>query len=139
MGAGKTTVARLSRHCRLLSDEHIIVKKGGAGCHTAYSTHIGGEYFKTRKNLKPNVRSAPVKAIIFLHKSGKDALVRKTAADAAAEILKESFFSFGASPELVSLKKKHLDSVAALVTDVDCYDLYFTKSQRFWKKINAVL
>jgi hypothetical protein len=88
-GAGKTTTARLwARHrrtARILSDDRLVLRRGGRGGWRVFGTPWHG----SGKHASP--RSAPLRALFFLQASRRTEVRRLDAPEAAARLLARSF------------------------------------------------
>ncbi|MBU0762879.1 MAG: hypothetical protein KKD39_07615 [Candidatus Altiarchaeota archaeon] len=135
---GKSTIAGISKHCKVMSDEHIVVKKVGEK-YMAYGTGIGGDFFNYgNESVKPSNSSAVLDKIFFIHQSKNNKIKPKKASDALKAILEESFINPGYSPEMNEMLLKNLNTARDIVNNVKCYDLFFTKGTDFWEEIDKL-
>ena len=127
-GAGKTTVARLSRDATLLTDELSIVRltEGGVHCH---GTPFWGELARAGED-----RAAPLQGIYFLH-HGPHHVVERLRPRLALERLLPNVLFFAREPRLTG---RVFELATTLVDAVPCADLTFSLDAGFWEVVDHV-
>jgi hypothetical protein len=125
-GAGKTTLARLSRDATLLSDELSIVRITDRGIH-CHGTPFWGELARAGEDC-----AAPLRAIYFLRQGPRHA-VEPVSPRAAVERLLPNVLFFAREPLLTA---RVFDLAATLVATVPCADLTFRLDAGFWEVID---
>jgi len=127
-GAGKTTLARLSRDATLLSDELSIVRVTERGVH-CHGTPFWGELARAGED-----RAAPLRGIYFLN-HGVHHAVEPVPPRLALERLLPNVLFFAREPGLAG---RVFDLAAALVDAVPCADLTFRLDDGFWEVVDHV-
>ncbi|TDG00291.1 hypothetical protein [Paenibacillus piri] len=125
-GAGKSTVAILSRPRPVLSDEATIVKLGSDGA------TIFNSPFRSDSEMTALAGPYPLAAIQILHQalSNKRSPLGKT--ESVLQLMQRVFF-WAHDPEET---KKVFKLCMGLVERVPVYDLHFQKNNSFWEEIS---
>lgn len=124
--SGKTTIARLSSNCKILSDEVIIIKRTDNDFQLA-GTPFYGE-LETVQNMKAKAEK------MFLLRRGKNGFYRRklNSSEAAAKLLKNVLFF---TPEL-QLTKRLLDLCSSFCRETRCEEIDFLPNNSFWRWID---
>jgi hypothetical protein len=125
-GAGKSTVARLSKPRSLLSDEASILKITEDGV-TVFDSPF-------RSELKPaNLQhSFPLKSIQLLKQAEQNERIPLTHADALIHLIDKVFYW----PHCAKETSRIFQLLKLLVEQVPIYELHFQKNNRFWELIS---
>jgi hypothetical protein len=125
-GAGKSTVAKLSKPRSLLSDEATIIK----------ITKDGVVIFDSpfRSELKPVKRqhSYPLKSIQLLNQAKKNERIPINHADALIQLIDKVFYW----PHCAEETTRIIQLLKVLVEQVPNYELHFQKNKTFWELIS---
>lgn len=127
-GSGKTTVAKLSTDCEILSDEITVIRKVD-GIYRAYGTPFWGEMRKNGENV-----SAPVAAFCLLTKDTK-VFSNSLKSSAALPRLMRCILFFSNNKNYVS---SVMDRCLDVTASVKCCDLHFLPNDSFWRVIADV-
>jgi hypothetical protein len=125
-GAGKSTVAKLSRPRPLLSDEATLVKI------TPVDIQIYDSPFRSEITESSPIYSVPLHSIQILYQSLQNNRTSLKKADALINLMDKIFYWAHNSEET----KKVMKLLRILVDRVPTYDLYFKKDQTFWELIS---
>ena len=128
-GTGKSTIASLATPTEaVLSDEMVVVRKGGDG-YLVYST----PFFGTNPSAGRNI-AAPLRAAFLPVKDQAVYLKEARPAQALAKLLAGVLF-FGQEP---ALNRRLVDIGADVVARVPFYELHFRRDGSFWECIGAL-
>jgi hypothetical protein len=125
-GAGKSTVARLSKPRNLLSDEAAILKISKDSI-TIFDSPFRSEL----KPLKPQ-NAYPLKSIQLLNQALQNERILLNKADALIQLIDKVFYWPYCSEETTRIIKL----LKLLVKQVPIYDLHFQKNNTFWELIS---
>jgi hypothetical protein len=125
-GTGKSTIASLATPTEtVLSDEMVVVKKGGDG-YLVYSTPFYGTNSSTEHNI-----AAPLQAAFLPVKDQAVYLKQAKQAQALSKLLAGVLF-FSQEP---ALNRRLMDIGANIVAHVPFYELHFRRDGSFWECI----
>ena len=125
-GSGKTTIARLSQHATLLSDELSIVRITDHRVR-CYGTPFWGDLARAGED-----RAAPLVGIYFLHHGSRHAIEAVRPKRALERLLPNVLFF----AKEVDMTAQVLSIAADLVEAVPCFDLTFRLDPGFWEVID---
>ena len=121
-GSGKTTVAELSKGCKIISDDLVGIKYTGSS-YKVFAIPIQKCQYKNSKNY-------PIIGLFKLVKDKKVYLKKLSITQALADILTTLNFSDN------GITKELLNRYYELLMKVPCYELHFKKNNKFWRCIN---
>lgn len=130
-GSGKTTVSRLSSQRYLvINDEMVLLSR------------INGDYWISGSPLKASYASidvkAPVKTIFLLQPSNYNSLKRLKAVETVLKLAPLLAYLYDRSLGRLENLSKKIAVSSVLLEEMACYEMYFEKSERFWKHIEAM-
>lgn len=125
-GAGKSTIAALSKPRSLMSDEATLVKINNEGI-TVYDSPFRSDTVSKGKNGPVTLSS-----IQIIHQANYDNRISVSKADALISLLDKVFY-WAHDPEETRRILKLLDR---LVKEIPVFDLYFQKKPTFWELIS---
>lgn len=125
-GAGKSTIAALSKPRELLSDEATLVKINSEGI-TVYDSPFRSDTVSDGKT-----GSIPLSSIQFIHQAAYDKRMSVSKADALITLLDKVFY-WAHDPQETRQILKLLNQ---LVQEIPVFDLYFQKTPTFWELIS---
>ncbi len=126
--AGKSTVARLSRHtCTVLADDLTIVQRTDAG------PRLHGTPFYGKSVVHGTDGGAPLVAIHLLRQAERDERVRLEAREALPRLLRSVVHNRRSR----AATERVLQLAAELVAAAPCFELRFRRSADFWRCIDA--
>jgi hypothetical protein len=125
-GAGKSTVARLSKPRGLLSDEAALVKI------TDQEVKVFHSPFWSEEVTQNTEEHAPLESIQILYQSHQNDRVNMRKADAFVNLMEKVFYWSQDSEET----RKIMGLLRMLINRVPVYELYFKKDNTFWELIS---
>lgn len=127
-GAGKTTVARVSRDCRVLNDDLVIIGQDGTQQWWVFSTP-----FTHPKQVAPSgLARAPLRGVFRLVQSKEVRVAPLHSVAALSHLLPQ----VPILPRDTVCIERVWDQLCALVNSYQVYDLYFLPDASFWRVID---
>ena len=131
-GAGKSTIARLSRNDMVLNDEICLIRPQGEHAIVAGTPFNG---FFTRKVAG----EAPLKAIFVLSKGRAHSVTAMSPSQAVAALLPQIVPPIGLDERITRDTLDSMMNLAQAVQEaVPIYRLQFRRDPRFWKEIDLL-
>jgi len=126
-GSGKSTVTELSQDCTVLGDDLIVIKKEGKQFR-AYATP-----FNSDDNIGFQITntSAPITGLYRL-KQSKTTVIKVIN---SAHILAELLTSVPSANKNIYGSSQAIDLCKRIIDTIPCYEMYFTRDNKFWKII----
>ncbi len=130
--AGKSTIAKVSSPRAVLNDEINIIYYYRDGKIWVRSTPFNG-LFEQKTNTQSELR-----AILLLHKAGKNELLRIEGAQAVTSLAREIVPPIGLNEVLtLGVREAMLDMASRLARSIPIYELLFLPNSSFWKVIDS--
>jgi hypothetical protein len=134
-GAGKTTVANLSKRFLILGDDQIAVRKKG-GRFLAYPAHCWGE---RKFNYSSGQQGFPVRAVFFIRRATKLSFNPLPGIHALSRLLHSSDYIHYLRYLTDDLAKKAFFTSHGLFKQLPCFEMRFTKKDDFWPELEKSL
>ncbi len=129
--AGKSTIAKVSLPKAVLNDEINIIS------HTDGKIWVRSTPFNGLFEQKTNTQSE-LRAILLLHKAGKNELVRIEGAQAVTPLAREIVPPIGLNEVLTpGVKEAMLDMACRLARSIPIFKLLFLPNGSFWRAIDS--
>lgn len=133
-GAGKTTIASLSRDHTVLNDEVVLLRQRADGIDMAGTPLLGGVNRRC-------ARSVPLRAVLLLRHSREPALCEVESRDAYTRFLAQVFDLapvLSSGVDRLRWLSERMDFACAVLEQLPCYELAFRPDESFWPLIESL-
>lgn len=130
-GAGKTTIARLAGHRRVLNDDTVAIRPDREGI-SAWSTPFYGD---GGPSMATDNVGARIRAVFFLAKAGGYSHRALRPVDVVARAMPEVFLPLG-DP---GIAERVLEALAGLAASTPCFELAFAPRPALWDYVDAIV
>ncbi len=127
-GCGKSTVTELSNVCTVLGDDLIVIKKKD-NHFRAYATPFNSE---ENTGFQITNTNAPIIGLYRLKQSDTTFIKEMNPAHILAELL----MSVPSVNKNIYASSPAIDLCTQIIDTIPCYEMYFTRNNKFWKLIN---